>query len=198
LSKRFPQFHFVRKHKKALLAVILILATISAALAVVFHTWPHLWWLIFRPRVSLEGKVDCFIIHWADGKTITLSPQTPEGKSLAAACEDVISNLDAGLLLMTTDEMVELTKNSSDYVDVRLKSVYNFTFFCFDSAQLYNVEAKEILILVREPNRSSIIVMFDGKPYGGQVRWGSNFSIGSESKYSQQLRNIVDQLRALA
>jgi hypothetical protein len=194
LSKQFPQFHFVRKHKRALLAVILILATISAALAVVFHTWPHLWWLIFRPRVSLEGKVDCFIIHWADGKTITLSPQTPEGKRLAAACEDVISNLDAGLLLMTTDDNVEWMKNRSDYVDVRLKSVYNFTFFCFDSAQLYNVEAKEILMFVS----SCITVMFDGKPYGGQVRWGSNFSIGSESKYSQQLRNIVDQLRALA
>ena len=177
------------KQRKVL--VVLAVTTVFLAITGAFILPPILP-RIFRPWASLEGKVHHFVIHYRDGLNVTLSPLDSEGERLTRLCEGVINHLDGVLTLMTTDEMVNLMLNQSDYVDVILRTTYKFDFYVEDTEVQCSVEAKRIVFMLR--GYESGVVMFDGKPRGGRVWWGYNFDISPNSKYFQELVNFVDQL----
>jgi len=181
------------KQRKVLAAIAVTVAILAAVGAFIL---PPILPRIFRPWASLEGKVHYFVIHYRDGLDATISPEDPEGKRLTKLCEDVINHFDGVLTLMTTDEMVKEMMRQSDYIDVVLKATYKFDFYVEGTEVQCNVEAKRIVFMLG--GYRSGIVMFDGKPWGGQVCWGYNFGVNPDSQCYKELVNAFHQLRALA
>ena len=176
--------------KRLLITISVALVLTVAFVVAIFPRFPHFFG---RPRVSLEGKVELFVVHYKNDVNATVYPSTSKGGKLLPACENVLRNLRGHLTLVIPDEGLTVIKNGSQYVEVILKDTYNFTIYAHLSATTTEVTASRILFILSGEEFKGL-VLFDGVDIGEDILWGSNWKIDVNSRHLQKLVDVVNQL----
>jgi hypothetical protein len=142
--------------------------------------------IITRPRISLEGKVESFLVCFESGENVTVLPSSFEGSKLSKACEDFINNLMGQWMWAVNDEEIARATNSSLHLIVELKDSYNFTFFV-DYSNVNKVEtANRILFFLSGSFPNTVLFAQSDAEYP----WGGSYG----SKKFQQLVDVVSEL----
>lgn len=173
----------LKSRKRLLITISVALVLIAAFVVAIFLRFPP----FFEPSVSLEGKVELFVVHYENGVNITVYPSTSEGGKLSSACEDVLRNLRGRLKLILPDKDVAVIKDRSEYVEVMLRGTYNFTVYAQD------ITASRILFILSDEDFKGV-VLFDGVDIGEDILWGNNWKIDVSSRHFQKLVDVVNQL----
>lgn len=166
-----------------LLLGIITIVSVGVVVSSLFFFLP----LITRPRISLEGKVESFFVCFEDGENMTILPSISEGSRLSLVCEDFINNLMGQWMWAVSDEEVARAKNSSLYLIVELKDIYNFTFFV-DYSNVNKVETANKVLLFLSGSLPNTVLF--AKPETEEYPWGGSYG----SKKFQQLVDVVSEL----
>ena len=171
------------QHKRLLVGII---ATFSVAVVAVVTSLPILFWNVRRPRFSLEDKVESFYVRYESGGNMTIYPSTSEGTALLSGSQNYMSNIHAQLMWATSDEEVAYAKNSTQYVEVKLKNTYNFTFYVRLSTVDRVEKANRILLFLSGSYRGTILF---ASVENDRIAYGGSYGVESGVSEFQELVN---------
>lgn len=138
----------IQLQRKTLLLTIGVVVSVAVVLLGLFVILPFCYYHFNKPHFSLENKVESFVIYYENGMNVTVNPQSTEGEKLLSGCEAYMSNINGHLLLWLDHEGLTKVRNSTEHVEIKLKEVFNFTFFDRTSASEQTPSANRIFLFI--------------------------------------------------
>jgi hypothetical protein len=169
------------QHKRFLVGIIAVFSVVAIVISL-----PIFFWNVRRPRFSLEDKVESFHVRYESGDNMTIYPSTSEGIALLSGSQNYMSNIYAQLMWATSDEEVAYARNSTQYVEVKLKNTYNFTFYVRLSTVDRVENANRILLFLSGSHRGTILF---AREENEATAYGGSYVVESGVSEFQELVN---------